>query len=112
LTRRSLEARGTAALTLSLEPEDVLIRRMLQETRSTAVVGASLKPQRPSFFVGRYMQAQGYRILPVNPGYAGRAILSEPVVAGLGGFAETPDMVAIFRRSEHAGRRGRAGAAS
>ena len=48
-------------------PADTLIRRILDETRTIAVVGASIKPQRPSHFVSRYLQEQGYRILPVVP---------------------------------------------
>jgi O-acetylhomoserine (thiol)-lyase len=79
------------------------IRRMLRESRVIAVVGASIKPHRPSFFVSDYMRRQGYRILPVNPGYAGRTLHGETVRPDLAGLALEPDMVAIFRRSEHAG---------
>jgi predicted CoA-binding protein len=84
-------------------PDDREIRRILGETRTVAVVGASIKPARPSHFVSRYMQRHGYRILPVNPGYVGTTILGEPVHADLGALPDPPDMVAIFRRSEHAG---------
>jgi predicted CoA-binding protein len=79
------------------------VRRMLAETRTIAVVGASTKPARPSHFVSRYMQAQGYRILPVNPGHVGQTILGEEVHPNLESLPVTPDLVAIFRRSEHAG---------
>jgi predicted CoA-binding protein len=84
-------------------PADQEIRRILRETRTIAVVGASIKPARPSHFVSRYMQQHGYRIVPVNPGYAGGTIQGEPVHADLGSLPVPPDMVAIFRRSEHAG---------
>lgn len=49
------------------------------------------------------MQRHGYRILPVNPGYVGTTILGETVHADLDSLPSPPDMVAIFRRSEHAG---------
>ena len=84
-------------------PADQEIRRILRETKTIAVVGASIKPARPSHFVSRYMQQHGYRILPVNPGYVGTTILGEPVYADLGSLPSPPDMVAIFRRSEYAG---------
>jgi predicted CoA-binding protein len=83
--------------------EEALIRRMLAESRTIAVVGASIKPHRPSYFVSKYMHDQGYRILPVNPGCAGRVLHGEPVQPDLASLPLVPDMVAIFRRSEHAG---------
>lgn len=86
-----------------LAPDDDAIRRILQETKSIAVVGASIKPMRPSNFVSAYMQGKGYRILPVNPGYVGRTILGEPVYPDLKSLPLVPDMVAIFRRSDYAG---------
>lgn len=90
-------------MTLASAASDALIRRILEETRTIAVVGASIKPQRPSHFVSRYLQGQGYRILPVNPGYAGKMILGEPVHPDLASLPLVPDLVAIFRRSEFAG---------
>ena len=89
------------------EPTDAEIRRILEATRTIAVVGASIKPARPSHFVSLYMQARGYRMLPVNPGYAGQTLFGEVVqpdlptlVASLG---LVPDMVVVFRRSAFAG---------
>ena len=81
---------------------DADIRRILRSVRAIAMVGASAKWQRPSFFAMKYLQAKGYRVLPVNPGLAGQSILGEPVHASL---AETPgpfEMVDIFRNSEAA----------
>ena len=85
------------------EPSDDEIRRILDATRTIAVVGASIKAARPSHFVSRYMAEQGYRILPVNPGYAGQTLFGETVQPDLDSLPLVPDMVAIFRRSEHAG---------
>jgi predicted CoA-binding protein len=83
--------------------DDTQIPHILKETRTIAVVGASIKTHRPSYFVSDYMRRQGYRILPVNPGYVGRTLHGEPVRAALADLPLVPDMVAIFRRSEHAG---------
>ncbi len=56
---------------------------LLQHSRTIAVVGLSFKTHRASYGVAHYMQAHGYRIVPVNPSYAGREILGEPVYASL-----------------------------
>lgn len=83
------------------------IARLLAENRTIAVVGLSAKPDRPSFGVSRYMQANGYRIIPVNPAFAGTAILNEHCYATLAQAAATLaeqglkiDIVNCFRRSE------------
>lgn len=68
------------------------------------MVGVSLNENRPSYFVGRYLRLKGYRVLPVNPAYAGRQGFGAPVVASLKDLAGEPvDMVDIFRRSDQAG---------
>jgi predicted CoA-binding protein len=59
------------------------IPELLKQSRTIAVVGLSFKTHRASYGVARYMQAHGYRILPVNPSYAGREILGELVYASL-----------------------------
>jgi predicted CoA-binding protein len=68
-----------------------------------AVVGLSAEWHRPSYFVAKYLQQHGYRVLPVNPRYAGGEILGERVVASLDDIAERVDMVDVFRRSEEVG---------
>jgi predicted CoA-binding protein len=85
------------------QPDDATLRRILAETRVIAVVGVSPDPVRPSYYVARYLGLRGYRVVPVNPGHAGRTILGATVFASL---ADIPpdipvDMVDIFRRSEH-----------
>ncbi|WP_022705698.1 CoA-binding protein [Paracoccus zeaxanthinifaciens] len=82
--------------------EDQDIERIARDTRTIAIVGLSPREDRPSWGVARYLQSQGFRIVPVNPGHAGRTILGEHVHASLGDIpAETRiDMVDIFRRSE------------
>ena len=83
-------------------PDD-LLRDVLNRVRSVAVVGASPNPARPSHSVSRYLLSQGYRVLPVNPGQAGRSMFGTRVAADLADLPEAPDMIDIFRRSEHAG---------
>ncbi len=76
------------------------LRRILQAHRVVAVVGLSAEWHRPSFFVAKYLQQHGYRILPVNPRYAGGHILGEPVHASLLDIEVPVDMVDVFRRTE------------
>ena len=82
---------------------DAYLRRRLNGIRSIAVVGASPKWNRPSYFVMKYLQEKGYRIFPINPGVAGQEILGEQVYASLEEVPESFDMVDIFRNSEVAG---------
>ncbi len=56
---------------------------ILRETKTIAVVGLSPKPERPSHEVACYLQAQGYRIVPVNPGMHGKLLLGEMCFASL-----------------------------
>lgn len=64
------------------------------------MVGVSTNPVRPSYFVARYLDLQGFEVHPVNPAYAGQTLLGREIVAGLGDITEPVDMVDIFRRSE------------
>jgi predicted CoA-binding protein len=66
------------------------------------MVGASPNWNRPSYFVMKYLQEKGYRVIPVNPRVAGEEILGEKVYASLKDIPEDFDMVEIFRSSEAA----------
>ncbi len=81
---------------------DTFLRDTLQSTRVIAVVGFSPDPARPSHSVARYLRQMGYRVIPVNPGQAGKTLLGETVVARLSDIpTDVPvDMVDIFRRSD------------
>ena len=79
---------------------DTHLRRILERTKTIAVVGVSAKEIRPSFYVARYLQLKGYRIIPVNPGLAGQKLLGETVYGDLETIPDDVDMVDIFRRSE------------
>jgi predicted CoA-binding protein len=86
---------------------DAYLRDVLTSAKTIAVVGASPRPNRPSHGVMRFLQARGYRCIPVNPFAAGSDILGERVYARLTDIprdiAGSVDMVDIFRRSEAAG---------
>jgi predicted CoA-binding protein len=71
---------------------------LLKRSKTIAVVGLSDSPLRPSYGVSAYMQTQGYRIIPVNPGIKGA--LGEKAVSSLADVTEKIDIVDVFRRSE------------
>ena len=81
---------------------DTDVASILGHCRTIAVVGLSPKPERASFDVARYMQAQGYRIIPVNPNAGVAQILGETVYPNLleASKAANIDLVNCFRNSE------------
>lgn len=83
-------------------PSDHAIADILKTAKTLAVVGASNKPARPSYGVMRYLLANGYGIVPVNPGLAGQEIHGQSVVADLASVAVPIDIVDIFRNSDAA----------
>src|SRR3954447_13038527 len=93
----------------ALEPipySDQQIRHILERVKTIALVGASSNWNRPSYFVMKYLQGKGYRVIPVNPGLAGQELLGETVYASLRDIppdlAEEIDMVDMFRPSSEA----------
>jgi len=80
---------------------DVVITKIFEECKTIAVVGLSSDPIRPSHSVSRYMQQQGYRIIPVNPNET--KVLGEKAYATLAEIPDEIDLVDIFRRSDEAG---------
>jgi uncharacterized protein len=85
---------------MSSLPEPDPIRELLLHARTIAVVGLSDSPLRPSHGVSAYMQAHGYRIIPVNPNI--QHALGERAYRSLKEVPEKIDIVNIFRRSEFA----------
>lgn len=81
---------------------DDIIAEILRSSRSFAVVGASSKPDRPSYVVMEFLLARGYAVHPVNPGLAGQEILGQRVYANLAGVPGPADIVDIFRNSDAA----------
>lgn len=80
---------------------DAHLKSILTRTRKIAVVGVSLNPVRPSYYVARYLSLKGFTVIPVNPGHAGETLFGQTVRAGLAECPQDVDMVDIFRRSEH-----------
>lgn len=87
----------------NLTVSDSDLRQILTSTKVIALVGWSPNPDRPSHGVAAYLAAKGYRVIPVNPGQAGKIALGEVVRASLSDITDHVDMVDIFRRSEVVG---------
>jgi uncharacterized protein len=81
---------------------DSYIRGILNTVKTIAMVGFSPKENRPSYFVFKYLTERGYRVIPVNPGHAGKEALGRKIYAKLADIPEPIDMVDIFRGSEFA----------
>ena len=83
--------------------DDNLIRRVLKETRTLAMAGASPNWVRPSNFAMKYLQGKGYQVHPINPGHACKEIWGRMTYASLADVPAPFDMLDIFRNSEAAG---------
>src|SRR5215208_4035182 len=81
---------------------DSTIRGILNTVKSIAMVGISPKDNRPSYFAFKYLLERGYRMIPVNPGQAGKDILGQKVYAKLADIPGPVDMVDVFRASQFA----------
>jgi uncharacterized protein len=83
--------------------DDLYLRRILRDTKTIAMVGASANWNRPSYFAMKYLLGRGYEIIPVNPVAAGQKILGQKVYGSLADLPKKVDMVDIFRNSQSAG---------
>ncbi len=81
---------------------DSSIRGILNIVKTIAMVGASEKENRPSYFAFKYLLERGYHMIPVNPGHAGEDMLGQRIYARLGDIPEPIDMVDIFRGAQYA----------
>ena len=81
---------------------DSYIRGILSTVKTIAMVGASEKENRPSYFVFKYLLERGYRMIPVNPGRAGHDMLGQRIYGKLADIPEPIDMIDIFRGSQYA----------
>jgi predicted CoA-binding protein len=95
----------TAPATCVLPPRtsrypDALLLQIYRETRTIALVGASPSWNRPSFFVMRYLQRKGFRVIPVNPRALDAPILGETVYPDLASVPVPVDVVDVFRRPQ------------
>ncbi|MBA2466289.1 MAG: CoA-binding protein [Sphingomonas sp.] len=82
---------------------DEAIAELLTNARTIAMVGASDRPDRPSYGVMKALQSHGYRVIPVNPQITGEHVHGEFVWRELSQIGEPIDIVDIFRRSDAAG---------
>ncbi len=80
---------------------DSYIRGILNTVKTIAMVGASEKENRPSYFAFKYLLERGYHMIPVNPGHAGQTMLGQRIYARLADITEPVDMVDIFRGSQY-----------
>jgi predicted CoA-binding protein len=83
--------------------EDADIKALLDSARTIALVGASDRPDRPSYGVMATLQRHGYRVIPVNPQITGEHVHGEFVFRDLSQLGDPIDIVDIFRRSDAAG---------
>lgn len=81
--------------------DDHFIADILKGVRTIALLGASPKPDRPSYGVMRFLLAHGYTVHPVNPGIAGKEILGRKVYATLSDVPQPVDMIDIFRSPQY-----------
>lgn len=82
---------------------DALLRGILARVSTIAMVGASPRWNRPSYFAMKYLREKGFRLIPVNPRAAGQTILGEACHGDLAAVPGPIDMVDVFRESEAAG---------
>ncbi len=76
------------------------VRRVLEEARTIAVLGAHVDPDRPAHYVPEYLAEYGYQLLPVNAAFVGQEIWGQRVVATLAELDTPIDLVDIFRRPD------------
>lgn len=79
------------------------LAELLANARTIAIVGASDRPDRPSYGVMKALQDHGYRVIPVNPQITGEHVLGEYVWRELDQIGVPIDIVDIFRRPDAAG---------
>lgn len=82
-----------------LNDSDAELREILSTVKTIALLGVSPNEDRPSYHVMEFLLQKGYRVLPVNPGQAGKEILGASVYASLSDIPEPVDMVEVFRAS-------------
>ncbi|WP_417208091.1 CoA-binding protein [Antarctobacter sp.] len=84
-----------------MQYSDDKLKEILNRTKVVAVVGVSMNPVRPSYYVARYLSLKGFTVIPVNPGHAGKVLFGQEVRATLAECPKEVDMVDIFRRPDH-----------
>lgn len=81
--------------------DDDRIREILASCPTVAVLGIHVEPEKAAFYVPEYLHDEGYRVIGVNPTFAGQTMFGERVRETLAELREPVDLVDIFRRPEH-----------
>jgi predicted CoA-binding protein len=81
--------------------DDSYIRGILNTVKTIAMVGASAKDNRPSYFAFKYLAERGYNMIPINPGLAGKELLGRKIYGRLSEVPEPIDMVDVFRAAKY-----------
>lgn len=84
------------------QDEQARLTRILEQTKSIALVGASNRPERASYQVMEYLLQQGFIVYPINPQLAGAVILGQACVAELNELEQPVQLINVFRRGEFA----------
>ena len=82
--------------------DDSYIRGILNTVKTIAMVGASAKDNRPSYFAFKYLAERGYNMIPINPGLGGKELLGRKIYGTLSDVPEPIDMIDIFRAAKYA----------
>jgi len=81
--------------------DDDAIRDILRSSPTVAVLGMHADPEKPAFYVPEYLHDEGYRVIGVNPRFAGQELFGETVRATLADIGEPVDLVDVFRRGSN-----------
>src|SRR5688572_18083200 len=82
--------------------DDSYIRGILNTVKTIAMVGASAKDNRPSYFAFKYLMGRGYNMIPINPGLGGKELLGQKIYGRLSEVPEPIDMIDVFRAAKFA----------
>jgi hypothetical protein len=82
--------------------DDSYIRGILNTVKTIAMVGASAKDNRPSYFAFKYLMGRGYNMIPINPGLGGKELLGRRIYGRLSEVPEPIDMIDVFRAAKYA----------
>ena len=82
-------------------PDEATLKKLLQDVRTIAIVGASPKPERPSHYIGEFLKARGYRVIPIHP--AAETIFGEKVYPSLSAVPEKIDLANFYINAARVG---------
>ena len=85
---------------MNINYSDSFIKKILEESNTIAIVGASSKEERDSYKVMNYLLQKGYKVFPVNPYESGKNILGQKCYEDLESIKQSVDIVDVFRAHE------------